>query len=215
MKQEEYIKSVKRKLQCTYSKKQEIVKELTADIRTAIADGESWEEVEARMGTPEQLAKEFNENLSPQEQATSKRKKGFIIAGIIIGIIILVIAIGIWMLPKSYELEKSGLFQAAEVTERTETVISLLNQEDYMTLAEYANTDMESIFQGNAIADAKAALGEDLGAYRGYTEYYMVELRQMGNRYAVVQVTAQYENRNIVYTITFDEDMKIAGLYMK
>lgn len=215
MKQEEYIKAVKRKLQCTNSKKSEIERELTADIQTAMEDGESWEEVEKRLGAPEQMAKEFNENLSPQELKVSKRKRGFIIAGIIIGIIVILIGIGIWMLPKSYELEQGGTFQATEVTEQAETIISLLNQDDYTALGEYADIGMQNVLQGDTMADAKATLGDDLGEYQGYTEMYMVEMRQMGKRYAVVQVTAQYENRNVIYTITFDETMKLAGLYMK
>lgn len=215
MKQEEYVKSVIRKLQCSGQKKQDIERELNADIQTAIADGESWEEVETRMGTPEQLAAEFNENLSPQETVKRKRKKGFVIGGIIVGIFVLCILVGYWILPKNYELEKSGVFQKTEVTWQAETIISMLNHDDYEALKEYANSDMQSFLAGDAMEEAKATLGDDLGAYQGYSESYMVEMRQMGKRFAVVQILAEYENRNVVYTITFDEDMKLAGLYMR
>lgn len=34
-------------------------------------------------------------------------------------------------------------------------------------------------------------------------------------KYVVGQVTVNYENTNVTYTITFDEDLKLAGLYMK
>ena len=43
----------------------------------------------------------------------------------------------------------------------------------------------------------------------------MSEIRQRGQRYAVVQVAVMYENVEVTYTITFDENMKLAGLYMK
>ena len=43
----------------------------------------------------------------------------------------------------------------------------------------------------------------------------MSEIRQNGQRYVVVQVAVTYENVNVTYTITFDENMKLAGLYMK
>lgn len=215
MQQEEYVRSVIRKLQCSGQKKAEIEKELVSDIRTALADGESWEEIEVRMGTPEQLAKEFNEDVSPKELAERKRKRGFRIAGIIVGILILLGAGIFWMLPKSYELEKSGIFQEAVVTERTEQVIALLDQGDYASLEGYADETMKEIFQGDTIEAGKAALGGELGENQGYTSYYVAELRQMGKRYAIIQISVQYENRSVVYTISYDKDMKLVGLYMR
>lgn len=215
MQQEEYIKSVIRKLQCSGQKKAEIERELVSDIQTALADGEDWEEIELRMGIPEQLAKEFNENLSPKELAGKKRKYGFIIAGIVIAILVLAVMVGFWMLPKSYELEQSGIFQETVVVERTEEIIALLDQEDYAALGEYADEKMESFFQGTAIADAKATLGGELGENQGITSNLMVEVRQAGKRYAMIEATVQYENRSVTYTISYDEEMRLAGLYMK
>lgn len=215
MKQEEYIKSVVRKLQCSGQKKAEIERELISDIQTALGDGESWEEIEGRMGTPDQLAEEFNENLTPEELAGRKRKQGFLIAGIIIGILVLLGTGAFWMLPKSYELEKSGIFQEAVVLERTEEIIALLDMEDYAALGNYADEKMQPLIQGNSIAEAKSILGEELGENQGITSSYMAEVRQSGKRYAMIQATVQYENQSVTYTISYDEDMKLAGLYMK
>lgn len=215
MQQEEYIKSVMRKLQCSRQKKEEIEKELLSDIRTALANGEDWEEIEDRLGTPEQLVKEFNENLSPKELAGRKRKRGFIIAGSIVVILVLLCAGVFWMLPKSYELEQSGIFQEAVVMEQTEEIITLLDQEDWSSLEEYADEKMRGFFQENALAEAKATLGGELGANLGITSSLTAEVHQLGKRYAMIQVTVQYENRSVIYTISYDENMKLAGLYMK
>lgn len=215
MQQEEYIKSVVRKLQCSGQKKEEIEKELVSDIQTALANGESWEEIENRMGTSEQLAKEFNENLTPEELAGRKRKQGLLIAGIIVGILVLLGAGVFWILPKSYELEKSGIFQEAVVLEQTEEIIALLDTEDYAGLEECAIEKMKPFMQENVIVEAKATLGEKLGENQGITSSYMAEVRQAGQRTAVIQVTVQYENRSVTYTISYDEDMRLAGLYMK
>lgn len=215
MQQEEYIKLVMRKLQCSGQKKEEIEKELVSDIQTALANGESWEEIEARMGVPEQLAKEFNENLSPEELAGKKRKKGFLAVGIIIGILVLLGAGVFWVLPRSYELEESGIFQEAVVQERTEEIIALLDREDYAGLEECAIEKMKPFIQENVIVEAKDTLGGELGENQGITSSYMAEVRQAGQRIAVVQATVQYENRSVTYTISFDKDMRLAGLYMK
>lgn len=215
MQQEEYIKSVVRKLQCSGQKKEEIEKELASDIQTALANGESWEEIENRMGTSDQLAKEFNENLTPEELAGRKRKQGLLIAGIIVGILVLLGAGVFWILPKSYELEESGIFQEAVVLEQTEEIIALLDMEDYAGLEECAIEKMKPFMQENVIVEAKATLGEELGENQGITSSYMAEVRQAGQRTAVIQATVQYENRSVTYTISYDEDMRLAGLYMK
>lgn len=215
MQQEEYIKSVVRKLQCSGQRKEEIEKELVSDIQTALANGESWEEIENRMGTSDQLAKEFNENLTPEELAGRKRKQGLLIAGIIVGILVLLGAGVFWILPKSYELEKSGIFQEAVVLEQTEEIIALLDTEDYAGLEECAIEKMKPFMQENVIVEAKATLGEELGENQGITSSYMAEVRQAGQRTAVIQATVQYENRSVTYTISYDKDMRLAGLYMK
>ncbi len=44
---------------------------------------------------------------------------------------------------------------------------------------------------------------------------YISEVSQINQHYVIGQVTAAYENVSITYTITLDEDMKWAGLYMK
>ena len=44
---------------------------------------------------------------------------------------------------------------------------------------------------------------------------YATEVIQNGEHYAIAQVTVSYENVNVVYTLTYDADMKLAGLYMR
>ena len=43
----------------------------------------------------------------------------------------------------------------------------------------------------------------------------MAETKQKGNLYAVTQTTVEYENATVTYTISFDRNLKVAGLYMK
>lgn len=217
MQQEEYIKAVIRKLECPAQKKTEIERELISDIQTALNNGEDWDAIQERMGTPEQMAEEFNENLSPEDINKKKRKNGWIVAGTIIGILVILGAVAIWTMPKSYDLEKSEIFEETIVLERTDEIIALLDKEDYTALQEYADEKMKTFFQGDAPAmtEAKATLGDELGENQGCTSQYLTELRQGGKRYAMIQVVVQYENRSVTYTITYDKDMKLSGLYMK
>ena len=36
-----------------------------------------------------------------------------------------------------------------------------------------------------------------------------------GEEYAVVQVMAKHENANLTYTLSFDKDLMLVGLYLK
>lgn len=55
----QYLKMISQHLCCSEERKKEIVKELESDIRIAMENGESWEEIKGRMGTPEEIAEEF------------------------------------------------------------------------------------------------------------------------------------------------------------
>ena len=136
MNQEKYVIAVLKKLKCSGSKKKEIRKELESDIAAALENGESLEEIMARMGSPASLAGEFNDNFSKEEITAFKRRKGLGIAGVIIGILVVLLLLGFYMIPKNYPMGKSGLYTEEEVTERTKTVISYFDEGDYEAIQE-------------------------------------------------------------------------------
>jgi len=212
---EQYIKMILHKLKCSSKKKKEIEKELKSDIQVAMENGESWEAVRERMGTPEEIAREFNSNFTQSELKAVKKKKYFCIAGAVV-LLLSVIAVGaVYILPKGISQEKMG-YDEDEVKERTKLVLSLLDSEDYDTIKnEYSSTIMKSTFEKNKIGKAKQTICDDFGKFLSYGNFYTQGLEQFGKKYVVVQVNASYENVSVTYTITFDKDMKIAGLYMK
>ena len=75
MNQEKYIRLVLKKLKCSGRKKNDIKKELESDIISAKENGETFDGIMARMGTPELLASEFNDNFSPEELKAEKTRK--------------------------------------------------------------------------------------------------------------------------------------------
>lgn len=72
MNQQSYTKMVKKRLMCSKPRRDEFVRDLESDIASALAAGESWEQVEQRMGEPYLVAQEFNDNLSQEEIAAWK-----------------------------------------------------------------------------------------------------------------------------------------------
>ena len=44
---------------------------------------------------------------------------------------------------------------------------------------------------------------------------WLDEMSQHGNLYAFAQQEAKYENVTVIYSLTFDENMKLVGLYIR
>jgi hypothetical protein len=216
MNQKKYINAVIKKLNCSQQKKNEIKRELEADIQTALVSGESWQEIENRMGDPSALSKEFNENLSDKEIAAARKTRRIVITSMVV-ILIGLIVIGIyWMLPRSYQIDDKSIYDNQEVISQAETIIELINQNDIETIqSQCANDTMKKVMDKNSINAAKEKIGLDWGSFQSYTSIYTSEIKQMGKVYAVAQITALYEHKSVTYTISFDKNMRLAGLYMK
>ena len=216
MNQEKYVIAVLKKLKCSGSKKKEIRKELESDIAAALENGESLEEIMARMGSPASLAGEFNDNFSKEEITAFKRRKGLGIAGVIIGILVVLLLLGFYMIPKNYPMGKSGLYTEEEVTERTKTVISYFDEGDYEAIQEMCfSKSMEQAMTEEKLEEVKKLFGEDWGEFVTFGNIYLGEVVQLGKSYAVVQINATYENTGITYTLMFDKEMKLCAFYVK
>lgn len=215
MEQKAYIKSITRKLNCSKKKKEEIRKELESDINIARENGETLAVIYQRMGNPIEVAKDFNSNFSEQEKKAGKREKAVKITAVILAAVAILAALIYWYLPKTVEMDDSSVFAKDEVESKTEQIIELLNDKSYETLQnEYAADYMKAYLTEETMNSVIQKTGGDWGALVSYGSPYMAELTQKGKKFAVIQLNVSYENASITYRITFDEQMKLAGLYM-
>lgn len=219
MKAETYVDKIVKQMQCSKSKKEEIRKQLLGDIRERVAAGESEEAVIAQMGTVEELAQEFNESFSAKERKRSRKSRStkmiIITILVIIGLFAVATALLYWMLPKGTDISESSTFVKEQVEARVEEVINLLDDGAYDTLAENATEQMAGVLNDEDMNAAKQLVGDNWGARVELGTIYMQEVEQQGVHYVITQVAASYENVTVTYTITFDENMKLAGIYMK
>lgn len=219
MKAETYVDKIVKQMQCSKSKKEEIRKQLLGDIRERVAAGESEEAVIAQMGTVEELAQEFNESFSAKERKRSRKSRStkmiIITILVIIGLFAIATALLYWMLPKGTDISESSTFVKEQVEAMVEEVINLLDDGAYDTLAENATEQMAGVLNDEDMDAAKQLVGDDWGARVELGTIYMQEVEQQGVHYVITQVAASYENVTVTYTITFDENMKLAGIYMK
>ena len=64
---EKYVNAIIKKVKCGKEKRQEIKEQLLSDISIALEQGETLEEIINHMGSVQEMAAEFNENLSGEE----------------------------------------------------------------------------------------------------------------------------------------------------
>lgn len=215
MNAKQYVNTIVEKIRCSGAKKKEIEKQLSLDINMRLEQGEKMEDIISRMGTAKEIADSFNENMSAEEKKLYSRNKALKTVGLIV-LVLAVLILGLyWLLPKSYAIENSKYFEKAEVENAIKETIELFNAGDYETLREKAIPEMDAVLNAEVMGGAKRQIADDWGAFERYDSIYVAELVQKNIHYAVADVTVTYENASVTYRLTYDKDMKLAGLYMR
>lgn len=210
-----YIREVAKKLKCGSGKKREIKKQLQADIKAALLAGESFEEIEKRMGMPGVLASEFNEGFTEKDKKQAERERRIKRLLIAVAVVAAIIAIIYWASPKQKDLAESRIFSPEDIKAKTETVIKLIEEEDYEGLKEIADISMYQYLSAEKVLPAKRNVAMDWGAFVSYGNGYLFELTQMGRKYALAEMTVSYENVGVTFTVIFDQKERLIGMYMK
>lgn len=213
---EKYVKEVSKRLKCRTSKKKEIRSKLLSDIKSEVAAGESLENVLAKMGIPWDFANHYNDNFDKEERNAAKREKTLKIWGIVIAVIVVAGALLYWYMPKWSDISESTVFDENEVRVAAEDIITLYSDDAYADVVAYMTDDMKEVLNVPTLQLSKAQLATaDFGTLQSFGEMYISEAKQGFQRYAMVQVSVAYSNTSIAYTITFDEEMRLAGFYLK
>ena len=137
----------------------------------------------------------------------------------IITTVIAVVVVGVWMFSwmqkQSSGLENSEIFSSEVVEAEMRNVIELLNKEDYDALHEISDDTMKEFLTPEVWGDAKVQFSENWGELEKLGNIYLSEAEQNGLPMVAGQVKATYENVKVTYTIVFNEEMQLAGLYIK
>ena len=210
---EKYIKKIVRNLKCTGAKKKEIGDSLLSDIAARREQGEPMEQIMESMGSPEEIAEAFSQNLSDADRKAYKRRRIGMTIGQILAALVFLSVLAWWMIPKPASLG-DDLSQEA-VTASVENVVVMLNQNDFDGLQELAVDELKSKLTQETMDEVRKGISEDWGEMQSMGKVYMQGLKQKGKVMVVTQVDAVYENVSVVYTISFDEDLRLGGLYMR
>lgn len=213
MNKKQYIKKVIRLLGCSRQQKRKIQLDLENDIEMALKQGESLEDIIQRMGAPEEVAREFNENMGVQPPRSHK-KMIIIIIGLLVGVGLAVFLFIRSMIPEYTDLQDSSYFQQEQVAQIMAEVILDVSPLDEQSLIERCDETMAQTLTEHSLSEALESLGE-LGDFQRITSERYVEVNQNGYICVVGEIVALYQKRSVTYTITLDQNYQLAGLYMK
>ena len=215
MNEKQYVNAIVRKIKCDGKRKKEIKKQLLTDISMRAKQGERLEDIISRMGTAKEIADGFNENISMGERKRYVRNKVLKIVIPIIAVLVFTALLVYWMLPKAADIERSKYFNKEQVEAAMKETIELLDAEDYAALQKNAIPQMESLLNAETMRDVRRTLSDDWGERKQFGAVYMVEMIQGNSHFAVGEITVTYENVSATYRLTYDEDMRFAGIYVR
>ena len=210
-----YVNAIARKIKCNVKKKKEIKKQLLLDIDMRMKQGEQLEDIISQMGTVKEIADSFNENISLEEQKRYVRNKVMKIVIPIIVMLVFLILFVYWIFPKSYDIEQSKYFNKEQVETAMKETIELLDAGDYIALQERVTPQMQTLLNAETMDDVKGMLSDDWGERKLFGTVYMAGLVQGNRHFAIGEITVTYENVSATYRLTYDEDMRLSGIYVR
>lgn len=215
MEQKKYLRAIRRKLKCSAAKKKEIVKQLHADIDAALEKGDPLTHILDEIGTPDEVAAEFNADLTEKEKKRGRYERYAKCIGAAVIVLCLAAAALWWLLPKSERIEENNRFSEQAVIEKAKQVIGCLDADDYDSLRTFMQEEAAEVLTKDVLTEAKQYIAGDFGSFTAWGNAYVSEITQYGQHVAVVEIGASYEKTSVTYTLIFDEEMQMTGLYMR
>ena len=202
MNKKQYIKKVIRLLGCSRQQKRKIQLDLENDIEMALKQRESLEDIIQRMGAPEEVAREFNENMGVQPPRSHK-KMIIIIIGLLVGVGLAVFLFIRSMIPEYTDLQDSSYFQQEQVAQIMAEVILDVSPLDEQSLIERCDETMAQTLTEHSLSEALESLGE-LGNFQRITSERYVEVNQNGYICVIGEIVALYQKRRLGNAGCFD-----------
>lgn len=190
-------------------------KAASADMQARENQGERLDDIISRMGKAEEIAEGFNENISAEERKRYARNRVLkIVIPISLALFFLGMA-GYWLFPKTVDIGKSRYFDKEEVEAAMKETVELLDAEEYAALQENAIPQMQSLLNAETRESMRKALSDEWGERKQFGAVYLVEVIQGNRHLAVGEMTVTYENVSVTYRLSYDEDMRLAGIYVR
>lgn len=108
-------------------------------------------------------------------------------------------------------------FDADEVGSSAEEIVGLATAGDYDSIISALREDLKASVTADQLREGWAPIYEKAGAFNRISKIVLSSTTDQTTEeeYAVAQVQVKHENANLVYTLSFDKDLALVGLYLK
>lgn len=226
MEQQKYIRKTAKKLECNKKKKSEFTRQLSSDIESALEYGEEWNAIQERLGTPEEVARDFNETLG--EAATAYRKKRILLLGLATGIgtvlLLIVVVFGILHFTRPDNNKNFAATSPAptgdtlvkeNAIQLSHEVINQFNADDYEAILAQGDDKLKLTLSTNALQQAKDQIMAGAGQFQSIEEDHATRILEKEAAYTTVQTKATYANQAVIFTISWNDQNQMCGFYLK
>ena len=130
--------------------------------------------------------------------------------------VVMVLALSMGMLACAGGKLPEG-FDKDELGSSAEEIVGLATAGDNDSILGALRDDLKSGVTADQLKEGWAPIYEKAGAFDSITKtvFSSTKDKTTGEEYAVVQVMAKHENANLVYTLSFDKNLALVGLYLK
>ena len=130
--------------------------------------------------------------------------------------VVMVLALSVGMIACAGGKLPEG-FDKDELGSSAEEIVGLATTGDYDSIISALREDLKTSVTADQLKEGWAPIYEKAGAFDSITKtvFSSAKDKTTGEEYAVVQVMAKHENANLVYTLSFDKDLALVGLYLK
>ncbi len=121
-----------------------------------------------------------------------------------------------WQYPHQQEFGTTGIFTKEETERTAEALIALISDHSYeQVLSEYAGDAFRGEVEAEDLEHMVIGVSSDWGEFVQMKSCVLGEMKKAGRDYALAEVEVQYELVNVIFTFSFDREMKLAGVYMQ
>ncbi|NMA70179.1 MAG: DUF3887 domain-containing protein [Desulfitobacterium sp.] len=108
-------------------------------------------------------------------------------------------------------------FDQAEVEREAQSVITLLSERNTANneiIREMGTENLKTSFTDDVFDEVYEIINK-VGEFEKFTDTKVAGSSQNEQAYVIAVVKAKYDKKNLVYTISFDKNMKLAGVFIK
>jgi hypothetical protein len=104
--------------------------------------------------------------------------------------------------------------QKEKYIEKAQNIITLFNEEKSDEIVELCDEAMKNALPKDKLSEVYTQLKSN-GDFEKFLEGEMTKVEQGGKTFTVVVQQAEYEKNTLTYTVNFDSEDKLAGIFYK